>query len=305
MEQLSKIDYDEYVRTTEMFYVNEKIEIEIEREVSLAVDSLCHKMQGINSIEGLKNYIKDDEKSLDNLISLMNISSEKFKRVITALRVEKGHEISGEWSLEKVRNMMLERPAFMDEVCELLMNGATSPKYLAKIPQFYLENFIINSATMARLYNADDLRRLIKKGMEGRYNAGIGGAYFAEVESAVKSACFEEGIPYATKKVIPLIGRTADFAIPNEKAPRVIIDLSYNITTSSTQTKYKEAEEQAASKIRQYNESAMNPIALVNVIDGAGWVGRQSDLRAIHLCSTYMLHRSTLELIRKILELYC
>ena len=102
MAQLSKVGYDEYVRTTEMFYVNENLEIEIEREVSTAVDSLCHRMQGINSIEGLKDYIRSDEKSLENLISLMNISSEKFKRVITALRLEKGHEIAGEWSIDKV-----------------------------------------------------------------------------------------------------------------------------------------------------------------------------------------------------------
>ena len=200
---------------------------------------------------------------------------------------------------------MLERPACMDEVCELLMNGASMPKYSSRIPQFYLENFIINKSTMARLYNPDDLRRLIKKGMEGRYNSGIGTAYFAEVEKAVKEACFEEGVSYVVNKQIPLINRVADFAIPNENSPNVIIDISYNITTSSTQTRYKEAEEDAASKIRSYNATAEKPVALVNVLDGAGWVGRQSDLRAIHLCSTYMLHRSTLEMIRRILEIYC
>ncbi len=305
MAQLLKVGYDEYVKTTEMFYVNENLEVEINREVSKSVDTLCKKMQEINTIDGLKRYIRSDEKSLENLISLMNISSEKFKRVITALRLEKGHEIAGEWNIDKVRSIMLERPAFMDEVCDLLMNGATSAKYSSKIPQFYLENFVINSSTMARLYNPDDLRRLIKKGIEGRYNSGIGAAYFTEVEKAVKTACFEEGVTYAVNKQVSLINRVADFVIPNEFAPRVIIDISYNITTSSTQTKYKDAEEDAASKIRAYNANASNPVALVNVLDGAGWVGRQSDLRAIHLCSTYMLHRSTLSMMQEIIHMYC
>lgn len=305
MEYLKKVDYETYVKTTEMFYVNEELELTIECEVNNAVETLCHKMQGINSIEGLKKYVRDDEKALDNLISLMNISSEKFKRVITAIRLEKGHEITGEWSLDKVRSMMLERPAFMDEVCELLMEGANSEKYRYRIPQFYLENFIINSSTMARLYNADDLKRLIKKGIEGRYNIGIGNAYFDEVEKAVKAACGEEGLTYVVNKHIPLIGRMAHFAIPNEHAPSVIIDLSYNITTSSTQTRYKDAEEDASSKIREHNLNSDRKVALVNILDGAGWVGRQSDLRAIHLCSTYALHRSTLEMIRKILQQFC
>lgn len=126
-------------------------------------------MKGIFTEGGLEKYIKDDSDSLDNLISIMNISSEKFKRVITTLRLEKGHEITGEWDLSKIRAMMIERPAFMSEVCHLLREGANDPKYQSMIPKFYLENFVIDSSTMARLSNPDDLRRLIKKGIEGKY----------------------------------------------------------------------------------------------------------------------------------------
>lgn len=305
MDKLSKVKYEDYVRTTEMFYVDPAIDIEIEKEVSNAVSSLCHRMQGINSIEGLKDYIKTDENSLEYLINLMNISSEKFKRVITTLRVEKGHEIHGEWSLDKVRTMMLERPGFMDEVCDLLLNGANNPKYTSIIPMFYLENFVINSSTMARLYNPDDLRRLIKKGLEGKYNSSISNSYYHEIELAVKDACDNEGVDYSAHCNVPLIGRTVDFVIPDEKNPTILIDLSYNVTTSSTQTRYKDKEEKAASIIREYNRNAANPIALVNVLDGAGWVGRQSDLRAIYMCSTYVLHISTKNDIAKIVSQYC
>jgi hypothetical protein len=262
-------------------------------------------MKGIATADGLKQYIKDDPEALDNLISLMNVSSEKFKRVITTLRLEKGHSITGEWDLAKVRTMMIERPVFMDEVCELLSNGANDPKYQKLIPPFYLENFVIDSSTMARLSNPDDLRRLIKKGVEGRYNNQIGSSYYRAVEAAISKLCFAEGLTYVTNKHIPLIGRTAHFAIPNERNPLVIIDVSYNITTSSTQTRFKDAVEKAAAQIREHNITAKRPVALVNVLDGAGWVGRQSDYRAIHLCSTFALHITTLDQLKQIISEYC
>ena len=300
-----KPEYNEYIKTTGMFYIDADLEAAIEQEVKLATDTLWSRMKGIATADGLKQYIKDAPEALDNLISLMNVSSEKFKRVITTLRLEKGHSITGEWDLAKIRSMMIERPVFMDEVCELLSNGANDPKYQKLIPPFYLENFVIDSSTMARLSNPDDLRRLIKKGVEGRYNNQIGSSYYRAVEAAISKLCFAEGLTYVTNKHIPLIGRSAHFDIPNERNPLVIIDVSYNITTSSTQTRFKDAAEKAASQIREHNLTAKRPVALVNVLDGAGWVGRQSDYRAIHLCSTYALHLSTIDQLQAIFKNYC
>ena len=305
MSNLIKPDYSEFIKSTGMFYIDPELESAIEREVKQATDTLWSRMKGIATSEGLKQYIKDDPESLDNLISLMNISSEKFKRVITTLRLEKGHAITGEWDLSKIRSMMIERPSFMDEVCELLSDGANNPKYQKIIPPLYIENFVIDSSTMARLSNPDDLRRLIKKGVEGRYNNQIGSSYYKAVETAVSRMCFREGLTYVTNKHVPLLGRTVHFAIPNEVNPLVIIDVSYNITTSSTQTRYKDAAEQASTRIREYNASAKQQIAFVNVLDGAGWVGRQSDYRAIHHCTTFALHLNTIDQLAEILKQYC
>lgn len=300
-----KVPYEDYVKSTNMFFVDAKLEEGFEKEIRFASDTLCTRMSSINSEKGLEDYIREDKDSLENLISIMNISSEKFKRVITTLRLEKGHSISGEWDLAKIRTMMIERPAFMSEVCHLLRDGANDPKYQSMIPTFYLENFVIDDSTMARLSNPDDLRRLIKKGIEGKYNIRVGSAYVSEIEKHISQLCFNQGLTYECNKEVPILGRTFNFSIPNAKKPTVVISASYNITTSSTQTRYKEAAESASTAIREYNNSHDRPIALVNILDGAGWVGRQSDLRAIHLCSTYMLHLSTMDQLDSILRKYC
>lgn len=300
-----KVDYAEYIKTTAMFYVDADLEREFEKEIQYSTDTLWSRMKGIATAEGLKQFIRDDKEAIEKLISLMNISSEKFKRVITTLRLEKGHAITGEWDLAKIRSMMIQRPVFMDEVCDLLTNGAKDPKFKKLIPQFYLENFVIDSATMARLSNPDDLRRLIKKGVEGKYNNQVGDSYYKAIQTAVEKICFDEGLRYVSNKNVPLIDRPAHFAIPNERNPRVIIDLSYNITTSSTQSRYKISAEQAAAKIREHNASAAHQVAFVNILDGAGWVGRQADFRAIHLCSTFALHITTLDQLKQIISEYC
>ena len=118
---------------------------------------------------------------------------------------------------------MIERPAFMDEVCHLLTNGANDPKFKKMIPGFYIENFVIDDSTKARLSNPDDLRRLIKKGIEGRYNNSVGAAYFSALQKKVTQFCFEEGLSFVVKKEVPIIGQVVDFAIPDENNPSILI----------------------------------------------------------------------------------
>lgn len=158
-EMPKKVEYEEYVKSTGMFFVNEEFEAGIKREVQLSVDTLCQKMKGIFTDGGLEEYIKTDDDSLDNLISVMNISSEKFKRVITMLRLEKGHQITGEWDLGKIRTMMISRPQFMTEVCDLLRTGSKNEKYQSLIPPFYLENFCIDSQRLYGCPNRQIWRR--------------------------------------------------------------------------------------------------------------------------------------------------
>lgn len=303
--RINKVSYEEFIKSTTMFFISKQVEESYIKEIDAATSSLTIKMRGISSEEGLKEYIRGDVNSIDNLLSIMNISSEKFKRVITSLRIEKGYQISGEWDLKKIRNMMLERSSFMDEVCNLLRNGANDKKFQQLIPSFYLENFKIDESTIARLSNPDDLRRLIKKSMEGRYNISIGNAYANEIEKNVSSICKKKGILFEKNKAIPALGKSFDYVILDNDRPSILITLSYNITTSSTQTRYKEAVESASVFIREYNNSHPKKMAVVTILDGAGWIGRQSDLRAIHLCSTYLLNLNTINQLDSIVQYYC
>ena len=275
-------------------------------EVEKDVREIKSELLGITTEEGLKSYIRSNPKSLDRITSIMNISEEKFKRIITMLRVEKGYMPTGEWTLTGLRNQMIASVEWMDEVCNLLQSGARLEAYQKLIPGFYLTNFVIDANTMGRIANDDDIRRLVRQGYEGRYNNKIGDSFYNRVYQYVKRLCDVEGLTTISKEEIPMAGRVIPIAIPDIQHPRILIDVTYGITTSSAQTKYAEKTEVLCNVLREknYQKPDNKKIIYINVVDGAGWVARQSDLNKIHRSSDYLVNLNTLDTIKEVIEYY-
>jgi hypothetical protein len=299
-----KAEFNEVIKTATMFFVDETYENEILQEVAAITEDLKIKLCTINTMEGLREYIRNDKSSLANILILLGISTEKFKRIISMFRLEKGFIISTEWDLERTQREMCSNEEFMNQVCDLFMYGASTEKYEIKIPEFYRENFKIDVQTISRLSNDTELRRMVKKSLEGKYNDGLGDIINNIVEKKVKEICDNEGLTYEKKNYVQDMQRAFCFEIPNSKVPTVLIDVSYYVTTSRTQSRYKEQVEQAANVIRKNNKLSSRMMAYVNILDGAGWVGRQSDMRPIYRASDYMLNLNNLEQLKDIILYY-
>lgn len=297
---------EDFIKTTTMFYIDEELEREFDAEVEKDVKEIKSELLGITTEEGLKNYIRSNPKSLDRITSIMNISEEKFKRIITMLRVEKGYMPTGEWTLKGLRKQMIDSVEWMDEVCNLLRQGAHLEVYQRLIPGFYLTNFAIDANTMGRLANDDDIRRLVRQGYEGRYNNKIGDSFYNRVYHYVKRLCDVEGVAITSREEVPMANRVIPIAIPDKQHPRILIDVTYGITTSSAQTTYAEKTEALCSVLREknYQKPDNEKIIYINVVDGAGWVARQSDLNKIHRSSDYLVNLNTLDTIKEVIE-YC
>jgi len=300
------LSVEEVIRSATMFYIDENLEREISSEVEGAIQDLKIELLSITTEAGLKQYIRTHTDSLDRITSLLNISEEKFKRIITMLRIQKGFMPTGEWSLSAVRNQMIADPAWMDEISALLMRGNSIEKYKTLIPAFYLSNFAIDATTLGRLASDDDIRRLIKKGVEGKYNNKIGDSFFKAVADIITGVCKREGLTYTVKETVALAERAVSIAIPDISHPRILIDITYGITTSSTQTKYAKQTENLAKTLREKNlrKPDRERIVYINVVDGAGWVARQSDLNKIHRSSDYMLNLQSLGVFEDIVKYY-
>lgn len=298
MNKPERISYEELIKTITMFWIDRDLEESIAKEVQNMVDSLSTKLTRIDTKEGLKEYIASDKDSLSNILSLMEISEEKFKRIISMLRRERRYVFSTEWSLEKTQSMLVDNASLMEDICDLLLDGFNSEKFKRKLPDFYRESFKIDSSTMARLTDRNELIRLAKSRIDVKYNNSVSNIISRRVEDAVKLTCDLEGWTYVKNKPITAFDKSFLFTIPSTDNPKLVIDCSYNITTSSTQSKYAEKTKETRKLIKEQGCTTI----IVNILEGAGWVGRQSDFRTIFDNSDYTLNLANIGMLDQIIR---
>ena len=286
-----------------MFYVNDKYEEEMEKEVQAKVDELAGELQFIHSKEDLKQYIIDHKDALDNLTSLMEISTERFKRMVSMIRKDRGFVFSTEWGLGKIRTAMMDSPAMMESVLDLLYDGRNDERMKAKIPFFYLDNMGITEATLAKLQNKDSIRLFVKRGLEGKYSNNIGDLILEDIERKINQVCVKHGLDYEKNVRVSILDRAVSFVLESPTDPKIIIDVSYSVTTSSAQGNKKNAARKTEDTLKKEREKG-NQIIYVNFLDGAGWIGRQADMREIHRCSDYVINFNNLNLIEDIITSY-
>lgn len=298
-----KIEFEELFNSTTMFYVNDAYEEEMETDVQSKVDELADELHTINTKDGLKQYIIEHKDALDNLTSLMEISTERFKRMVSMIRKERGFVFSTEWGLGKIRTAMMESPAMMESVLNLLWDGRNDEKLKTKIPFFYLDNMGINEATLNKLQNKDSIRMFVKRGLEGKYSNNVGDLILSDIEEKIKAISIKYGLEYEKNVRVPLLDRTVSFVLESAVDPKIIIDVSYSVTTSSAQGDKKNVARKTEEVIKNERASGKN-IIFVNFLDGAGWIGRQADMKEIHRCSDFVLNFNNLNLLEDIVVDY-
>lgn len=298
---VKKISFDELFRSSTMFYVDNDFEAEMEKEIDKRTKELSAGLASIKDKESLKQYIIDNKEALDNLTSLAGISVERFKRMVSMIRKDRGFVFATEWSLSKTRTAMLDSPAMMESILNLLWDGKNDAKLKSVIPAFYLENLTMDRHTLDKLQDTDMIRQLVKHGLEGKYSNGIGDTVLRKVEMELKRICANYGLDYQTNVRVPMLDRAASFVLENPTNPKLILDVSYSVTTSSSQGSKKETARKTVDVLAAQKNSGNN-IVYVNFLDGAGWIGRQADMREIHRCSDYVLNFENLGMLEDIIE---
>jgi hypothetical protein len=90
----------------------------------------------------------------------------------------------------------------------------------------------------------------------------------------LKKLLNEFGLEYASGK-LKNIPRNLDFIIPDKKNPKIIIECSYETTTSSGMGDKAKTKIEVGKAIKKFYKNAK----FIGFIDGIGWFVRKSDLR--------------------------
>lgn len=303
-EKPKKISLTEIRKSATLFFIDTELEEEYDKKVKNFAYELHSDLKEIQSKDGMIRYIKTNNNALKHIIAVLNVSEEKFKRIITMLRIEKGHAVTNEWQLNAIQKQMVEKEDFMSEICDLLIQGSKMEKYKAIIPLYYLGNFNIDHTTIARLDSLDDLIRMGKKSYEGQYNNKIGDSFYKYVSKYIVDESKSRGLTVTEKEKIPFCNKSIDLMIQDDSHPRILINIAYGITTSSSQTRTAEALGEIREAIREKNAvlEEDKQIYLIQIVDGAGWIARNSDLQKLERATDYILNLKTLSQITEILD---
>ena len=266
------------------FFVYPEVSDNLIKKINHRVDSLKDSMQYINTRKGLIDYITNEQESLENIIMVLNVSAEYFKRIITMIRAHHGLEVSSEWSLNQTRNYFINNQWFKDELCNLLLRGADDEELAKVIPMYNLRAFRIDATTIARLSNRDLMWMLLKNDFNTEFNAGCSQLNLRRVEEVLAACASKFGILLDRDTSLRLAGNREQipytFSRYRGAAPFVYVMVGFYLTTSSSQTSFATK----ISRLKQYIRDNAQEAAVVAIIDGAGWVARHSDFEEV--CSS-------------------
>ncbi|MCD8284022.1 MAG: hypothetical protein LUD52_04810 [Opitutae bacterium] len=292
MDKLKLLDAK---KTTTMFLIDNNIENHFDDKVNKLVDEMSAGLNGIDTVPGLKSYIKKDKNSIDNLIALLGITMEKFKRIVSTVRLKKGFTFDSEWTTKTLRQNMINNTELMSEFCELFSHGTTNST--VDIPRFILSDFKIDKDVLARLRNRDYLTKLIKSKIITEYNNKCVASYMKKIRNEIETIAESFGLCFTNVKSVDKTDiKNVDAISFGDK--HIVINIHFSLTTSSGQTKYYY---DTVSPLWGKIANTTN-LCLINILDGAGWIGRPSDYAKIfHSCS-YFLNLSNISNLKTIIK---
>lgn len=265
--------------------------IEFEKRYEAYISSLVQNLFILkNEVEqkGLKKEIfiehimkKDD--GLDALLAITGFSKESLLRLITFIRVVNDEELNRivnrenwpdkdqrdfdkEWTWEKVKSYIKNNRDFAEGIVNLFFEGSTVPIIRKIIPLFEFKKLDINKLKFSIESLIDTIVRYTIK---GSYAASRDN----NPEVVIEKILEELEYPFEKGK-LEGVPRTLDFIIPDKKSPKIIIECSYLVTTSSGMGDKAKTEQSVAKEIKKKYKKTL----FIGFVDGIGWYVRKGDL---------------------------
>jgi hypothetical protein len=292
---MNKITLTDALLSTTMFLVDQNNEDKIEAQICSDISQYKKKMHGIDSISGLEKFIRSERESINMIETLLGISGEKMKRVVSMLRLMRGYTFDSEWSEERIQSELSANKDMMCEFCNLLLEGYKTPKYKDLIPHFILQDFRIDKNKLSRLSNDDFMRSLLRARFVASYSALYSHIYDDLMKNAIEPIASIRGLSYK-ETVLREISTTPCHVITDEEK-YIIVNYSFQSTTGNYQNKYAENHVAATYRLSRDNSNMI----VVNLLDGAGWIGRAQAFKMIYHDCDYFLNLKNIHQIENII----
>ena len=253
--------------------------------------------------ENLKQFLQKDKDFLGVLLALSNLSQEKFLRILTAQRFATG-DFGKEWDVKKIYRKIRTDDTFAETIARLFLEGRDNSLLVEQVADFYLDQLSLPANWPEFIRDQNIVANIVRKKLTGEYTDQKGEYVERIIRSVLDGVADRHGVTH-TRGQVGFLGKQVDHVIPSLEDPYVMVMVSYMETTSSGQT--ARANEQQAMYERIVGERTRRaPVqrVFVNVVDGAGWLARRSDLRKIHAGCDYCLNMKTLDQLEAVICQY-
>jgi hypothetical protein len=294
----SKPSLDDFIKTCTPLLRIPELETKFAERVDKIADSLMGVERVDDPVQALVRFLRADDDFLGVILALTNLSQEKFLRVLTANRFVQ-QDYGTEWKVDTVLRRVKREDSFAEMVANLFLEGRGNA-LLQQVADFYLaqlelprnwQSLIVDDPTV--------VKSAIRRKLSGEYADAKGKSVEDLVRKQLERIRDTYGVGFAHGQV-SLVQKEVDFAIPSVEDPHVMIMVSYMETTSSSQTARANEQQAMYEKVIGANVRYGTMRALVNVVDGGGWLARRSDLRKLHSGCTYALNVKSLDQLEAI-----
>lgn len=267
--------------------------------------------------ELFEDLIHKKENGLRALLALTGFSNESLKRLITFMRIVDDPELNAliykeiwiteaeisdrenikEWSDNKIRKKIQESEFFRKGLVNIFFEGSTIPILSNALPLFELKKLSISKLNFEIDALIDTLIRYKEKG-------SYSGKKENNPEIVIENILDEMGIGFEKGDLGELISnapdtkRIMDFIIPDKRNPRIIIECSYLVTTSSGQGDKSKTEIAIDALIKEHYPQAH----FLGFVDGIGWYVRKNDLKRMVAAyeDVFTFHEDELERFKQL-----
>lgn len=298
-----KPSFDEFIQTCTPLLKIPELEAQMRDRVRAIVNELLNFQPDTDSAKNLKQFIQKDENFLGVLLALTNLSQEKFLRLLTAQRFA-AKDFGPEWGADRIYRKIKRNDEFAETIARLFLEGRSSKLLAEQVADFYLDQLSLPANWSDVIRDENVIGNVVRRKLTGEYTDQKGEYVERKIRGLLDNLQAQYGITHAHGQVA-LVGKEIDHTIPSLNDAYVMVMVSYMETTSSGQTARANEQQAMYQKIVGENvRYAPNERVFVNIVDGAGWLARRSDLRKIHAGCHYCLNMKTLDQLELIILKY-
>lgn len=283
------------VNKNTFYYFSKAFEDKYEGYITSIKETLLVLKNKVESLGLTKEIIEDllvnKENGLKALLALTGFSNEYLKRIITLIRVVNNDELNrlvlkdrwnivdniedlNEWSDKRIQSLLRKNENFRKGIVNLFYEGS-SVKFLAEtIPLFELKKLSISKLKFDVSEMIDTLIRYKEKGSYSGKMQNNPESYLAEIIES-HNITYEKGDLSELISNAPDSKRTMDFIIPDKENPKIVIESSFLVTTSSGQGDKSKTEISIDTLLKEHYPNAK----FIGFVDDIGWYVRKGDLK--------------------------